>query len=251
MHKCTIPRGGALGYTSQQTVSATVFTSQAANGNSATFNNIGQSAHFLAYCTSAFVGNLQLAASPSGTYTEGILLGVVSYVNPNTGCHVMQAGGYFAAVRAQIVGYSAGSISAWYTGIASPIGFTPFAINSVGQTTPVICDQNATANVANSGTSVIVTGIVARPVVICAGMFSFAAAITAGGTITVEYGTGGTCGTGTGIAYVLYVATGDPLIFPLGVQITVPAGNIVCIINGANQQMWASISFAQFSANSP
>lgn len=75
--------------------------------------------------------------------------------------------------------------------------------------------------------------------------------VVAGGTgaITLEYGTGSNCGTGTTVltgAYALTAQTGIAKGMGLGPILVVPASNALCAVTSAATQMSGSLSYAQF-----
>jgi hypothetical protein len=226
-----------LGYVAAQTSFQTVFTNQAANGNSATVPNIGQSSHFLSYCTSGFVGTINLQGSPDGTFVSPVTMASANFVSANTSCKILQAGGYQNAVRASVTNYSAGSVSAWYNGTASPIVFTPAGFSTVGPTAPTTCDQAVAPQVAQSTTVTIFGGggFSNKNIYLCGFTMSFSAATTTG-TLTLEYGTGTNCATGTTILWSAYVTASTPQTYvvtaPLGTWIA-PGGASVCLATGA------------------
>lgn len=69
------------------------------------------------------------------------------------------------------------------------------------------------------------------------------------GTITIKYGTGSSCGTGTTSltgAYPLIAQAGIVKGNGLGAVLFVPAGNALCITTSAAVQMSGSLSYVQF-----
>ena len=113
-----------------QTVNQTIFTNAITVGR-IVVRNIGQSAHWLTYCSAVGVTNLTLdleGSNDSGGHWIPIsTLGTA--INGN--CGLLQAGGYFKDVSVNLSTMTTltGSlgVSAWYSATAGPIG-----INSTG-----------------------------------------------------------------------------------------------------------------------
>jgi len=214
-----------LGYVSTQSVAVNVFTNQAANAASATLQNIGQSAHFLTYCNTGFQGQLALEGSQDGTYASPIVLAQASYGQlglADSACHVMQAGGYYPAVRARVLNYLGGSVTAFYTALAAPISYAPSAITSTGPTSPIVCDRSFSLTVAQNATSSLIGNLPGQTFVLCAVTFSFNGATTAGSLQISEFATsaapGNACttGIGTGAFWNAFVTANTPQLFSVG-----------------------------------
>lgn len=246
-----VSRAQFIGYVSTQTVApAQVFTAQAANGSSATLANIGQSAHFLTYCNSGFRGTISLLASPDGTFAAPVTLASASYTAADSSCHILQAGGYFPTIRANVSNFVGGSVNAWYTGTASPIGFAPPAIAGGGPTSPVQCDSTGTQSVTQSTTAVVVPGVAGQKIYVCQINLSFSAATTAG-QLSVGLANDGAC-TGYTTKWATLITSSSPQTLPqtgssFGAFLQLPVGTYLCVNAGAitaNTQL--SISWAQF-----
>jgi len=241
-----------LGYVSLQTTAQqNVFNGQAANGVSATFNNIGQSAHSLTYCDTGFIGTISMEATgPDGTFTNPVPIAATTYGTADSGCHVLPAGGYYPAVHARVSNYSAGSISAGYSGIAGPVSFNPAALSSSGPNSPVNCDQSKVIGMTASQTYQPVAPVTGQSVYVCGFTMSMTAAPTSASAITLESGTGTTCGTGTIVLHTILLATTAPTVIPISMGNTVfrsAPGSGVCVVTNANLPASDfAISFAQF-----
>lgn len=247
-----------LGYVSMQAIApAQVFTAQAANGASATLQNLGQSSHFLSYCTTGFSGTISLEASPDGTFATPMVIAAASYGQNSvldTGCHILQGGGYFPTVRARVSNYSAGSVSAWYTAIASPIAFAPSALASNGATAPIACDKFAVVQIAQNINNGVLVGLLnsTAKIYVCAMSISFDAATTAG-AINIGDGNAGACTTFSGIPnWQLNVTANTPQTLPFGGPLgtftgTLNAGRCLMITTGAiTASATVNVSYAQF-----
>lgn len=247
-----------LGYVSSQTIApAQVFTAQAADGVTGTLVNLGQSAHFLTYCTTGFGGTIGLESSPDGTFATPVTLASASYGQNSvvdTGCHVLQAGGYFQAVRARVKNFSAGSVSAWYTATAAPISFAPAALTSNGPSSPIACDKFSVTQIAQSTNNGFLVGLLnsAVKIYICQMTISFSAATTTG-AITVGDGNAGACTTFSGVAnwqLLVTATTPQTLTFggPLGTFTgTLNAGRCLMVTTGAiTASATINVSYAQF-----
>lgn len=225
-----------LGYTSQQSTAQLVWTNQNANAVSSTLSNIGQSSHYLTVCNTAFVGVVSLEASTDSTYANPVTLVAGNYgtLAADTGCHVLQAGGYYPAVRARVKGYSSGSASVFYTGIGGPIAPAPSGISSSGPTAPPVCDTNAgPSSVAQNTTtaSLGIGGTAGQAITVCSITLSFSAATTTG-QVQFVTGAGPSCTAPTAL-YTLNITASTPQIVHLvgaaGGLLHVPAGNGLCI----------------------
>jgi hypothetical protein len=163
----------------------------------------------------------------------------------------LPAGGYYPAVRARVSNYAQGSITALYTGSASPINVTQTAINSNGPTSPVQCDQNFSQLVTPTTSQQIIAAGAVQNVWICSLTISFVNAVTGTGNFFLYYGTGTTCATGNTNLLALQINTSMPLqpfFFggSFGAWQTVPPGQNVCIQNTeAGSLFYLSITYAQ------
>src|SRR5581483_11747805 len=130
-------------------------------GGSATsvLPNIGQSSHWLSYCTGGTVTQitLRLEASFDGTNWFAI-----SQNGTLTGCQMIEGGGYFPNVRANLVALSGTSptVTAWYSASDSPIPSAGIAINT-RYTAPVGGPFEVTSK--NSGLSFFVATAFTNP----------------------------------------------------------------------------------------
>jgi hypothetical protein len=246
-------RAQFIGYTSSQTTSQTVFTSQAANAVSPTMANIGQAAHYLTICNTSFVGTVSLEASGDGTFAAPNTVASGNYalsVGPgDSGCHTLQAGGYFPAVRVRVSNYSTGSVSAWYTGIASPISFAPAALNTQGQASPIACDLESGPNsYLQSAIASAQIGITGLRIYVCSITISFSTGTTAG---VLSFGSSsGSCAAYSAV-YSLNITANTPQILHLvggpGGLFRLLPGQQLCVSSGAiTASALVNISYAQF-----
>jgi hypothetical protein len=244
-----------LGTVANQTVSVTVFTNQSANVNSPVLQNLGQSTHLLAYCTTGFSGTISLQAGPGGSFSNATTIASASYGQnsvTDTGCHVLQAGGYYDGVRVAVSNYGAGSISAWYTAVAAPIEFAAAALGSNGPTSPVACDKTIIIQPAQSTTTTLVGVFAGANIYICGMSISFGAATTTG-TVVLEEGTAAGCASVVQTLWQLQVLSTTPQILPFigntlgALARTQATGHAVCVATGAiTATATISVSYAQF-----
>ena len=227
-----------IGYISAQSTAQIVFTNQAANATSATLSNIGQSSHFLTICNAAFVGTVALEASTDGTYASPVTMASGNYlIAADTGCHVVQAGGYFPAVRVRVKNFSSGTTSVFYTGIGGPLAPVPAALSTIGPSSPIACDQSdgPSSIPASTANATLITGVAGTTVIVCSLTLSFSAA-TAAGQVQLTQGAAGSCAAPTAL-YTLNITASTPQIVHLiggaGGLFRLPAGSSLCITTGA------------------
>jgi len=225
-----------IGYISSQSTAQTVFTAQAANATSSTLANIGQSSHYLTVCNTALNATVSLEASIDGTFASPVTLVSANYGQTgvtDSSCHVLQAGGYYPAVRARVKNYSTGSTNVFYTGIGGPTAPVPSALATIGPSAPMACDLGiGPSSVATGTTSTsIATGIAGESIIVCSITLSFSAATTTGQVQFVS-GTGATCTAPTAL-YTLNITANTPqivhLIGPAGGLFRTTAGQTLCI----------------------
>jgi hypothetical protein len=151
--------------------------------------DIGAGSNFLSYCTTNFIGTIDLEWSPTGA-APWLVLVQASYgaVAPDTACRTpaLQIGGYWPNLRSTVT-ITQGSISAWYTGQATAIAALPPALGSNGPSSPPSCDQNASVQVLNAATAALVGGSTGTSTtIICGFTISFQGAPTTG-TMTLAW----------------------------------------------------------------
>lgn len=246
-----------LGYVSSQSTAQTVFTNQAANATSAVLTNLGQSAHYLTICNNAFVGTVSLEASVDGTFgaANTTTLASASYaiaVGPgDTGCHLLQAGGYYPTERVRVSNFSTGTTTVTYTGIAGPISVTPAALSTLGQTSPIACDiMTGPSSFPQSTLGNVAAGSGSQQIYVCTLTLSFAAATTAG-QISLGTGTGVACVTTYVPIYTLNITANTPQIVHIlggpGGLFRLKAGQQLCAQTGTvTSATLIAVSFAQF-----
>jgi hypothetical protein len=249
-----------LGYVSTQSVAVNVFSGQAANGASATLENLGQSAHFLSYCNTGFAGQVALEASQDGTFASPITLAQASYGQQGTtdsACHVLQAGGYYPAVRARVLNYAGGSVTAFYTALAAPISYAAPAVTSIGPTSPIVCDRSFSVTAASGATSSLIGNQPGMTFALCAVTFSFNGAVAAGTLALQEFGTsagpGNTCTTSVspGANWQIFTTANTPQVFSVGGTSgwlkTVSPNHVICVVAGTiTASVQVTYTYAQY-----
>jgi hypothetical protein len=245
-----------IGYISSQSTTQTVFTNQAANATSAVLTNLGQSSHFLTICNNLFVGTVSLEASPDGNFgaSSTTTLASGSYALPSgpgdTGCHLLQAGGYYPAERVRVSNFLSGTTTVTYAGIGSPISVSPSALNSQGPASPIACDFGiGPSSIAqNTAATNLQAGITGQRIYVCSITISFSAATTTG---TIQFlSSSGSCLAATQ-AYTLNITASTPQIVHLlggpGGLFRLAPGQQLCVSTGAlTAQTLLDISFTQF-----
>ena len=245
-----------IGYISSQSTAQVVFTSQAANATSPTLSNIGQSSHYLTVCNTSLVATVSLEASIDGTFASPVTLVSANYgalAFADSTCHVLQAGGYYPAVRARVKNYTSGSTNVFYTGIGGPIAPTPAALSTIGPVAPIACDgTTGPSSIPASTTSTsIITGVAGETPIICSMTLSFSAATTTG-QVQFTSGTGATCTSSTAL-YTLNITANTPQIVhilgpPGGLFRAAVAGQSICIATTAvTASTLIGTTFAQIS----
>lgn len=105
------------------TFSSTLFTNVTTAQASAPVRNLGLASHWLTYCVNGTISNFQieLEASQDGGTTWFAISALGQSTN---GCNTISAGGYWPAVRANIISITtvSGSITAYYNGSSYVIG---------------------------------------------------------------------------------------------------------------------------------
>jgi len=119
------------------------------------------------------------------------------------------------------------------------------ATNSTGTVSQVQSDSSAAISVSTATTTQLVALSSGKAIYVTAWDIVVAAA----DNVTLEYGTGTNCGTGTTAltgAYNFAANGGLAKGSGLGVLFKVPAGNALCIVTSAAVQASGSVSYAQF-----
>ena len=238
---------GTVGINAQQ---ITVFTNQTGAASSPIFKDIGQGLNLLFYCTTAYTGTIDIEWSPTKA-APFYAIQQANYPNtaPDTGCHTLQAGGYFPNMRATMNG-GTGSISAWYTASGAPISFVSAGIGTNGPSSPITCDRNTTqAPIATGTTSAMGIGplLPGDTDVICAFTVSFEAAPTTG-QIFIGWSVNTNCsGTLLGPTWFEYTTANTPQRYT--VEVEQRSGNPAvyqtpCLVNQSGATVSISTSFA-------
>jgi hypothetical protein len=124
-------------------------------------------------------------------------------------------------------------------------GAVTVATNSAGAVNLVQSDSSAAINVSTATTTQIVALSSGKSIYVS----GWDIVVAAADNITLEYGTGTNCGTGTTALTGAYnfaanggLATGSGL----GVLFKLPASNALCVVTGAAVQASGRVSYAQF-----
>lgn len=132
------------------------------------------------------------------------------------------------------------------TGSAVPSKASFIGANSSGNLTGLIqADTSASISVSTATTTQLVALSSGKKIYITAWDIFVAGA----DNITLEYGTGSTCGTGTTVltgAYNFLANQGIARGSGLGVLLVVPASNALCIVTSAAVQASGSLAYTQF-----
>lgn len=132
------------------------------------------------------------------------------------------------------------------TGSAVPASAVYMGANSGGNLTGVI---QASASVPINISTATTTQLVALSGTTKIYVTGWDVIAAGTGNITLEYGTGSTCGTGTTVltgAYNLTAQAGIARGNGLGPVLVVPAGNALCALTSAAVQMSGSLAYTQF-----
>jgi|GEM_PF-4560871 len=218
-------------------------------------NQIGAGAHLFTYCSSATTLQLIVEESPdnvSSHYTQisPVYGPPLAQLNGNN-CNTIQVGNYFTYPAINVLSISGGTVSIWYSGTQGTISVFPPAINSLGATTPAVCDQQAIFSVATGTTTNIISGVAGTNIYVCSIALSFVAA-PGNGTIALSTGGGATCSTfGFNRWGPLATSANTPLLFfaggPFGSLVKAPFGQNVCLAAGAiTTTVQGSVTYAQF-----
>lgn len=187
-------------------------------------------------------GSGQLGA-PFGTVCDGTALANCAAVKPASTAPV-------AADPAIVVDLSPNcTVCGSATGSAVPSTANYVAAVSSGNLTGIIQpDNSAPINVSTATTTQLVALSSGKKIYVSAMDF-----VNASGTadnVTFEYGTGSNCGTGTTALTGPYATgTNSPGLSKgggLGVIMTVPASNALCMVTSAAVQVSGSVSYTQF-----
>jgi hypothetical protein len=139
------------------------------------------------------------------------------------------------------VGASAQSLPVSFPGVQD------YSRGSNGATWTLACDQSAVVNVSTATTTQIVAAVANKSIYVC----SFA--LTSAGTtpsFQFEYGTGGTCGTGTTLLSGAFAPTSGSYTYAggnLGLMFSAPVTNGLCIVSGGTTpSIQGLITYATF-----
>lgn len=256
--------GQFIGYVTSQSVSQNLFTNHTGSAISATITNLGQSSHYFTICNNLFNGTIIIQSSRDGTFNPPSTVTAANYNVQDSNCHIIQAGGYYATMRVQIIS-TTGQTSIFYSGIGGPVAPAPAAISTGGPSSPVACDQSVgPSDVPASDLGVtLVTGLVGQSVIVCSITLSFDGStsgstggfITFGSLSSTSQPSGGSCTIGTNFGNPEYgiqvnAQTQQTLHFVGGpgglVRFT--AGNPFCVSTGSNgTAVTINVSYAQIT----
>lgn len=199
-----------------QTTAIPVFSAQATSAHSAIFNDYGFAANYLQYCTSAFAGTVNLESQlPNETSYTQIALAKFPSSSPDTGCHTLQAGGYYPNLRSSVT-RTAGTITAWYTASAAPIAYAASGLGTNGATAPIVCDHSVATTIAASANGLLTPGAplaTGDVFVICNATVSFNGAASAG-TVDIFWDSSASCVSGV-VTWESYTTANTPQYFPV------------------------------------
>jgi hypothetical protein len=220
---CLVPRESVhaqnAGNTGTFTNAVVAFTSKNTTGPSVIFPNIGQGAHYLSYCSTGIGGSATIVMEESfdGSTNWTTIASATVFEPGGNGCKMLQAGGYYQNVRANILTDSGVTISATYSSSSGPIGFSATGVGSSGPLPPFVCDNQVSISVA-SGTDGDLVETQLNPnarIRVCSYSISFNGA-TAAGSVQFETSTLTACG-GTLIAvWPITTTANTPQIVQLG-----------------------------------
>lgn len=213
------------------------------------FTNVGQSAHFLHYCSSSgFTGTIDLEESFDGV-TNWTPIAYASFLAtplPANGCGILQAGGYYQNIRSVVNNVVAGTVTADYNASSGPIAFTPVGIGPTGSTSPTVCNQSKTLPVGSGATVLLVPEVLASTIRVCA--YQITAAQTSNGAFQFQSSTGANSCTGLTDVWDVYSIGGTPEVFALGNGVgqifsALPL-NSLCVTNSEGQAAYVNIAYA-------
>jgi len=217
-------------------------------GVSQIFNNVGQSAHWLSYCSSGgnFTGTVDIEESYDGA-TNWIPIAFSSYIaTPLSGCAILQAGGYYQNIRS-VMTASINTIVATYNASSGPISFSPTGQSGIGATAPTVCNQSAQFPV-NAGTTLQLFGGVSNSTIrVCSYIVSFGAAPSSG---FIEFQSSTSPSSCTGLVAVwvidIYAGTLPDLSQGSGVGalFSGTTGNSLCFTNTTTTNAYVSVALA-------
>jgi hypothetical protein len=246
-----------IGYTTAQSVTQKLFTNHTGSGTSSVITNLGQSSHFITVCNNLFAGAIILESSVDGTFSPANNVVAANFVQQDSDCHLIQAGGYYPAMRVRIVS-TTGQTTITYSGIGGPVAPQPSAFETIGPTSPISCDQSLTTLINPSLTGVtLITGQPGVTIIVCSVTLNFSAATTAGvisigALASTPQPSGGGCTLGTPFGnplFVLDTTSATPQTIPIasaGGLFRAITGNPVCISVGAiGANTLVNMSFAQ------
>lgn len=226
-----------------------VFNAQSSSASSKIFPDIGQGTNLLFYCTTNFIGTIDLEWTPANS-----LLGTfytitqASYINGDTNCHSLPFGSYFPNMRSTVT-MTNGSISAWYTAVSGPSAFAAPALGSTGPTSPVTCDQTATSLTVPNGTNaaIVAPQNTGDAVVICGMTLTFSAAPSAG-QVTIKYAATGACSPLTQPipSWEILTSSTTPVFLsvPYAIRNYNSPNQTPCLLNNSGVNVVASVAFA-------
>jgi hypothetical protein len=215
---------------------------------------IGAAAHKWLYCTSA--GSLQVIAeeSPDGVSGHYVavspIYGIPGFTINGNPCAEIQVGGLAAYPAFNVLSISGGTISVWYLGTTGAISTFPPAVNSLGATSPTICDSTVSVAVGNNSTVQLLAGKSNQTIYLCDAQYSFLGATTSG-SLQLITGGGLTCGTGPTNVWTDETTANTPQTYQLfsgtGASPRIGPGNNLCLASlTVGTGVMVSLSYAQY-----
>lgn len=126
-------------------------------------------------------------------------------------------------------------------------GFQDYVRGSNGAVWALACDQAVVVNVSTATTTQVIAAPAGKSIFVCS------ASVTVNGstpTMQFEYGTGGTCGTGTTLLSGAFAPTAGSFMYMganIGLLFNVPITNGLCIISGGTTpSIQGLITYATF-----
>ena len=177
-------------------------------------------------------------SAPTGLNVLGVNADVLSSALPT---------GAATAANQEVTPAGASATSAQAVqGVTGGVPMPTTGANTGGSLTTIIqAGVSVPINISTATTTQLVAAIAGKAIYVTA--WDVIAAGT--GSITLEYGTGSSCGAGTtpltgayGLAAQFGIAKGNGL----GPMLVVPAGNALCALTSAAVQMSGSVSYTQF-----
>ena len=209
----------ASAQTVQTTWQQNAFTNASTTGPSVIFRNVNQASHWLPYCVTGTPTSLaiQLEESADGISNWQVISAVGTQYSLSNGCGVLWAGGYYFAVRANIVTLTGGTspkVTATYSASTAALQTPP----NVGQS---FSSQATTYNSIWNGPQVFQTMSGGTVVFLSGNHVFYGATLYNPNAVTVFFGVYDSYISGpiaTNAAIVMAVPAGQSLVMNIPVQ---------------------------------